>query len=108
MAGVKGKGDETTRTVGVNATLEIRDAPVTTMRLEGLEIEPPRVRGKTTTQTRQGSHCHLLSSSRSFNLFRGSSGLKGEIRRGETNLGTASIIETSDIEPMTIIGSVGY
>ena len=107
---VKEKEVRTTRTEGVNATSEIRGVLVITMRLGDQENESPRIRGRIAAQIRNGSCCHLLSSFRPFSLFRGSNGLgfRGVIRRVGTSLDIASITGTSDIEPMTVIGSGGY
>ena len=93
----------------VNATPEIRGPLVITMRLGDRETELSRILGRITAHSRQGSRCHLLSSYRSFGLFRSWNGLglRGEIRRGETSFDITSITGTSDFESMTIIGSDG-
>ena len=110
MAEVKEKGVETTKIEGVNTNPYILGVPVITTRLGDRENKPSRIRGTIAAQSRQGSRCHLLSSSQSFSVFRGSNGpgLRGVIWRVKTTPDIASNIGMSDIEPMTIIGSEGY
>ena len=55
--------------------IKIRDEPIITIHLEGLENEQTKIRGGIAALNRHGSRCHLFSPSRSFNLFSGSSGL---------------------------------
>ena len=79
------------------------------MRLGDRETESPRIRDKIAAQNRLGSCYHFLSSSRSFSLFKGLNGLglRGVIRRVETNPVIAIIIGTSDTERMIVIDYEG-
>ena len=56
-------------------TIKIRYELIIITHLEGLQNEPMRIRGGIAARNRHDSSCHHLSSSRLFNLFRGSSGL---------------------------------
>ena len=109
MVEVKEKGVKTTKTEGVKVTLEIRGISIITIRLGGRENKLLGIISRIAAKNRHGSHCHLLSSSRSFSLFKGSSnvGLRGVIQRVETNSDIASITRTSGIKPMTIISFGG-
>ena len=108
-AEVEEKGVVTIKIGREGMSIKIRDEPIITTYSEGLENESTRIRGGITVQNRHDSRCHHLNSSRSFNLFKGSSGLdlKGVIQREGTNPDIASIIRTSNIEPMNDTGSEG-
>ena len=69
------------------------------------ENESSRIQGRIAAMNRHGSHCHLLSSFRSFSLSKGSNSLdlRGVIRKVEKNPDIGSITGMSDIEPMTVI-----
>ena len=90
-------------------SLNIQGVSVITLWLEGWENESPRIRGGIATHNKLSSLCHLLNSSQSFSLFKGLSGLghRGVIQRVNTNPDITSIIRTSGIEPMIVIGSEG-
>ena len=90
--------------------LHIRDVLVITMYSGGWENESTRIRGRKATRNKHSSCCHLLSSSRSFNLWKGSSSQdhKGVIQIEETNPDIGSITRRLGIEPMNVIGSEGY
>ena len=85
-------------------SIKIRYELIITTHPEGMEKEPTRIQGRIASLNKHDTHCHLLSSSQSFNLFRGSSGLdlKEVIRKEETNSSIASIIGTLDIELMNV------
>ena len=107
--GLEEKGVVTVKIGRESMSIKIWYKPITTTHLEGIKNEPIRIRGGIATLNKHDSRCHFLSSSRSFNLFKGSSGLdlRGVIQKEEINPDIVSITRMSNIKPMNVIDSEG-